>query len=110
MKEIVFFKTDYWKFSFIWYDMWIGLYIDQTNCKLYFAFLGFVLSYRCWKIYMKIDKFIWNLKQFWKISKRNVELRLELFRFRFRNRILHIRVILLKTRLKLKRNCYDKIN
>lgn len=35
MKEIVIFETGKIRFSFAWYDLWIGAYIDRKHKKLY---------------------------------------------------------------------------
>lgn len=37
MKEIIFYQNPYFKFSFAWYDLWVGLFIDTNKKKLYFC-------------------------------------------------------------------------
>lgn len=35
MKEVVFFHNSHFKFSFVWYDLWVGVFIDTNKQKLY---------------------------------------------------------------------------
>jgi hypothetical protein len=35
MKDYTILKTKYFKLSFAWYDLWIGVYIDNSKRKLY---------------------------------------------------------------------------
>lgn len=35
MKEKIFFQNNRLKFSFAWYDLWIGFFIDSSKKKLY---------------------------------------------------------------------------
>jgi hypothetical protein len=37
MKEIIFYQSNKFKFSFAWYDLWIGFFIDSKKKKLYFC-------------------------------------------------------------------------
>lgn len=37
MKDITIFKLNRLKFSFAWYDLWIGLFIDPSKQRLYFC-------------------------------------------------------------------------
>lgn len=43
MKEIIFFQNPKFKFSFAWYDLWVGFFIDAEKRKIYFCPLPAVL-------------------------------------------------------------------
>ncbi len=43
MKEIIFYQNSKFKFSFAWYDFWIGFFIDTTKKKLYLCLLPTLL-------------------------------------------------------------------
>jgi len=35
MKEFIIFQNQKFKFSFAWYDLWIGAFVDTAKKKLY---------------------------------------------------------------------------
>lgn len=35
MKDIKIFETGYLSFSFAWYDLWVGVFIDSAKKKIY---------------------------------------------------------------------------
>lgn len=37
MTEKIFFQNNRFKFSFAWYDIWIGFFIDKEKRKIYFC-------------------------------------------------------------------------
>ncbi len=43
MKEIIFFKNNRFKFSFAWYDLWIGFFVDTNKRKIYFCLIPTLL-------------------------------------------------------------------
>jgi hypothetical protein len=43
MKDYKIFKFKNIKLSFAWYDLWIGLYIDKENKKLYVCLIPTLL-------------------------------------------------------------------
>jgi hypothetical protein len=43
MKEFILFQTSKFKFSFAWYDLWIGAFIDTYKNKLYICLIPTLL-------------------------------------------------------------------
>jgi hypothetical protein len=43
MTEKIFFENKHFKFSFAWYDLWIGFFIDTKKRKLYFCLIPTLL-------------------------------------------------------------------
>ena len=35
MKDIIIFQTAHLKFSFAWYDLWIGVFVDSVKKRIY---------------------------------------------------------------------------
>jgi hypothetical protein len=43
MKELVFYQNKKFKFSFTWYDLWIGAFVDTNKKRLYICFIPTLL-------------------------------------------------------------------
>ena len=43
MKEIIIFQTKKIKFSFAWYDLWIGAFVDTNKKRLYICLIPTLL-------------------------------------------------------------------
>jgi len=43
MKEKIFFENKYFKFSFAWYDLWFGCFVDTNKKKLYICLIPTLL-------------------------------------------------------------------
>ena len=35
MKEVIFYQNNKFKFSFAWYDLWMGFFMDTNKKRLY---------------------------------------------------------------------------
>jgi hypothetical protein len=43
MKDVILFESGRFRFSFAWYDLWIGAFVDSSKRKLYLCLIPTLL-------------------------------------------------------------------